>query len=184
MPFSDTHRISALVVLARRAIGVSQTEFADLIGSSKRTIIRWGTGVTLPVEAELKVIARVVHPYDNALASEIASEAGETLASLGLESATPPSQPVEEASARPVPSPRDLVDSIVCAAAEAASCTPQAIRPALVAAFDRAERVGLDVAEVRAALREGRHRTSPHADGSPKIFSPKPSTSKAGPQPV
>jgi hypothetical protein len=48
---------------------------------------------------------------------------------------------------------RDLVDSIVCAAAEAAATTPQAMRPAILAALDRMLSVQLGVDEVRAALK-------------------------------
>jgi hypothetical protein len=45
------------------------------------------------------------------------------------------------------------VDSIVCAAAEAIATTPQAVRPALLAAFERAASVGPAVDDVRGALR-------------------------------
>jgi hypothetical protein len=47
------------------------------------------------------------------------------------------------------------VDSIVCAAAEAVAATPQAMRPALLAAFERAASLGLEIDAVRAALRPG-----------------------------
>jgi hypothetical protein len=45
-----------------------------------------------------------------------------------------------------------LVDSITCAAADAMSATPEAVRPALRAAFARARDLRLTTAEVASAL--------------------------------
>jgi hypothetical protein len=48
-----------------------------------------------------------------------------------------------------------VVDTIVCAAAEAMGVMPEAIRPALRAAFRRALQVRLDVEAIDAALSAG-----------------------------
>jgi hypothetical protein len=48
--------------------------------------------------------------------------------------------------------PPEVVDSVVCAAAETMSVMPGAIRPALLAAFTRAQKIGLTVEEVTKAL--------------------------------
>jgi hypothetical protein len=45
-----------------------------------------------------------------------------------------------------------LLDSVVCAAAEAMSMAPQALRPALLAAFVRAKEAGMTVEGVIAGL--------------------------------
>ena len=49
-------------------------------------------------------------------------------------------------------SPALLVDSVVCAAAEAMQLTPQAVRAALVAAFERADALGMSTGDVLGAL--------------------------------
>jgi hypothetical protein len=48
-----------------------------------------------------------------------------------------------------------IVDTVVCAAAEAMQLMPDAIRPALRAAFRRARLAGLSVEAVDAALQSG-----------------------------
>ena len=73
-------------------------------------------------------------------------------------SVAPPAPPepgpvVPEGPTRPVTPTAALVDSIVCAAAEAVATTPQSMRPALLAAFDRAAVVSLSIDEIRASLR-------------------------------
>ncbi len=136
-------RARALYARTCEALRMTQQQFGDLVGVSRRTIIRWGPhpGLTAPQWAEL---ARAVHPLDRELAAEIAKGLEQTLVSLGLEA---PPRP-----ASPAPTPRDLADSVVCAAAEAAGTTPQVMRPALFAAFTRACAVGLSAEQTRDAL--------------------------------
>ena len=132
---------SALLLQAQMALKMSQTAFGQLLGVSRRTIIRWhGNHLNLPVHHQA-TLTRLVHAQDPALASALATAFGGTLESLGV--VTP---------AAPLPAYRDLADVIVCAAAEAAGLAPQAIRPALVAAFDRAASVGLTIADVQKGL--------------------------------
>jgi hypothetical protein len=45
-----------------------------------------------------------------------------------------------------------LVDAVVCVAAEAMALSPQAVRPAVLAAFTRARDVGISAEAVVAAL--------------------------------
>jgi transcriptional regulator with XRE-family HTH domain len=136
----------AFLTEAQFAIGTSQEGLGKLLGVSRRTIIRWLDGPYIS-EDQLKTLARAVYPHDKALAARLANAAGQTFESLGL--VVPPSTEPVRVSALP----EHLVDSIVCAAAEANATTPQAIRPALLAAFERAFAVGLTVEQVRGVLR-------------------------------
>jgi len=126
---------------------MTQKELGELLGVSARTVMRWTDGGPLLAPRQKATLVRAVHARDPALAADIATSLQESLESLGVVTAPPPVEP-----ARPVVSSRDLADSIVCAAAEAAGLTPQAIRPALIAAFDRAASVGLSVEDARIAL--------------------------------
>ncbi len=145
-----------LLTRAKLALHMSQQEVGELLGFSRRTILRWEAGRNGPTIEGWHTLARHAYPINRAMAEEIARETGETLVSLGLEMPPPPDPPPPsppQAPPRPVPSLNDLADSVVCAAAEAASTTPQAMRPAILAAFDRAASVGLTLDEVREALR-------------------------------
>jgi transcriptional regulator with XRE-family HTH domain len=144
---------SALLERARQALGVTQQGLGDVLHVSKRTVVRYQAGASVPSAFQLHPLARAVYARDPELASEIAEAAGTSLTRLGI---APPEPP----PARPQPSVRDLVDSVVCAAAEAIAATPQAVRPALLAAFDRAASVGLTVDEVRDALRPAERRAA------------------------
>ena len=85
--------------------------------------------------------------YRAALASALAVAAGTRLAELGLgvPVAKEPSVPVKELA----------VHSIVCVAAEASETTPQATRAGLLAALERAEKLGVTSEELTEALRKG-----------------------------
>lgn len=167
MPSPPQYTKSALILQAQRALGTTQTTFGELVGVSRRTVARWCTAPPgLGVEGT-RIVVAAVHPIDPPLAASIAVAYGHTLESLGVVVPEPPA-PVTLRQEPPPPPPLpppppppplpppvsagDLADSIVCAAAEAAGLAPQAIRPALIAAFDRAASVRLDVEEVRAAL--------------------------------
>jgi hypothetical protein len=135
-------------VLARTqlALHMSQRELGELMGCSRRTIIRYMSSGAVLVPATWEKLARACHPHDRDLAAELATRAGQTLIGLGLEKppappAAPPAPPPPPA--RPAPSSRHLVDSVVCAAAEAMQTPPHTMRPALVAAFQRAVALGM-----------------------------------------
>jgi DNA-binding XRE family transcriptional regulator len=144
------------------ALGKTQETLGELLGVSRRTMSRWQGGSNSPSIEMWALLAQHLHGTDPALARRIASEMGETLVSLGIVPPPPAADPPPAAAGpppRPQPPIGDLVDSIVCAAAEAVSTTPQSIRPALLAAFDRTASVQLTVDEVRTTLRSASRAT-------------------------
>jgi DNA-binding XRE family transcriptional regulator len=146
-----------LLVRAQTALGMTQETLGALLGVSRKTMGRWQAGHGNPTIQQWAQIAARVHAVNPALAATIAAEMGEDLASLGIAASSPQQAPALPAGthARQAVTTGDLVDSIVCAAAEAVAATPQYIRPALLAAFDRAASVSLVVDEVRTTLRAG-----------------------------
>jgi len=141
---------------ARRVLGIgSQGEMGELLGSSQRSGQRWERGESSPMNEQLHRLAALVYPHNRALAADIAETSGTTLLALGIEVPPPPPAPAPQPPAPPPPPPPDpvyIVDTIVCAAAEAMGVMPEAIRPALRAAFRRAVQVRLGVEAVDAAL--------------------------------
>lgn len=159
----------ALLVYAQQALGCSQEQLGEVAGVSRRTVTRWISDGSAPSIAEWARIARAVYPRDRALSERIAKAMGESLITLGLESPPPPPPPPAPVlpdplpagpPPRPFPPTNDLVDSIVCAAAEAIGSPPGSMRPALIAAFDRAASLGLELEEVRSGLRRTREATA------------------------
>jgi hypothetical protein len=160
----------ALLIDARNRLGVSQGGLGELLGSSRRSGQRWEGGGSSPMPKQLHALAAMVHPKDAKLAEQIAVAGGSTLEQLGIVPPPPPPappprtiplpRPPPAVSApapappppQPPPPPEDVVDAVVCAAAEAIDVMPRTIRPALLAAFRRARRLGLDVATVEKAL--------------------------------
>ncbi len=163
----------ALIVHAQMALGTSQEELGKKLGVSRRTITRWMRRESYPSPLEWANLARLVYPRNRDLAVQIASGLKETLVTLGIE-APPPPPPPPPAPPPPPPLPptRDVVDSIVCAAADAIDVTPRAVRPAVVAVFDRYASLGLSLAQVLAELRpvspEGSTRRSTTSPGNPR----------------
>ena len=150
--------IAAMLGEARRLSGLNQGDFAVRVGTSKRTLARIVANKATAYPYLLADAAKLVYPLDRALAKELAKAAGATLISLGLEPPPPapeppppPPEPPPSPARRP-PSIAHLVDSVVCAAAEAIGVTPQAIRPALRAAFARAVEVDLKPEELHQGL--------------------------------
>jgi hypothetical protein len=145
MPVMDTH----LLFLAHRALGLSQGDLGKLLGASTRTGQRWGTAKAFPSQEQVQQLARHVDPVDAQLAAQLAQAGGTTLMALGL-GPPPPPPPAPPF----VPAPDRIVDSVVCAAAEAMGVMPGAIRPALLAAFTRGREIGLGVDALEKALRD------------------------------
>jgi hypothetical protein len=97
-------------------------------------------------------LVAMVHPHDADLAVELAMTLGQTLESLGV--VPPPPLPPPPAPPAPPPTPSAaIVDSVVCAAAEAMELTPGDVRLGLHAAFARAQELGLSVGGVVDALK-------------------------------
>jgi hypothetical protein len=155
---SPARSAATLVALAQDALELTHRDFGPLLGASLRTAERWAARRSTPTQAQLAKLAGHVYAHDPALAAEIATAAGQTLGSLGIGPRTP------EASASAT-APSQLVDSVVCQAAEAMDVSPRAIRPALLAAFARARELGLDVAAIADAL-------APPAKRPPKPATP------------
>jgi DNA-binding XRE family transcriptional regulator len=152
-----------LLTKAQQALGTSQQGLGKLLGVSRRTMVRWQGGRGGPSYDTWLVLVRHVYRASRPAAAEIAQELGATLVSLGLEAPPAPvaaTAPVAQPPRRPAPAIGDLVDSIVCAAAEAVATTPQAMRPALLAAFERAASLGLEIDDVHAALRPASSKNS------------------------
>jgi hypothetical protein len=145
---------------------LNQGKLADLLGSSRRTVQRWETASSYPQPHYLHALADAVRPHDAALAEALDGHAPRPVAPP-----PPPPPPaivpvadaVSAAEAPPTIPPRAvlavpahvLVDSVVCAAAEAMSLAPQALRPALVAAFRRAREAGLTPQDMLTVLAPG-----------------------------
>jgi AcrR family transcriptional regulator len=127
----------------QQTLHLNQRELAELLGCSSRTIIRhYKSRSGIFLASHYQMLAKAVHPHDRAFAAELAAGAGHTLVSLGLEA--PPSP----AAVRAAPSPRYMVDSVVCAAAEAMQTSPHLMRLALTAAFQRTVALGLTADDV------------------------------------
>ena len=144
--------ISYLLTEARRVLGQNQRQLAEMIGSSLRTVQRWETQHGRPDRNEIQNVADAVRPHDVALADEIDTWAPRPKPPQPV-AAPPPEPPAPPPPPPPLPIPDAvLVDSVVCAAAEAMSLVPQAIRPAVLAAFTRARDARLTPDAVVAVL--------------------------------
>jgi DNA-binding XRE family transcriptional regulator len=152
--------LCVLLSSARRALSRTQEGLGQLLGSSRRTAGRWEAGRVHPSSDQIRDLARAVYPHGRLLAAQLAEQAGDTLLSLELE--RPPAPPPPPAPQPPPPapaaSPRPLapialmVESVVCAAAEALDTRPAAVRDVIRAAFQRARAMSLTVEEVSDAL--------------------------------
>jgi hypothetical protein len=138
-----------LFVLAPRAMSMTQAEFAEAIGVSRRTVQRWGT----PPSYAVPDILRALHPHDAKLAAEFAGAYGKTLADFGIHPPAPPPGGAGGGAGAAAPPADGSVDSVVCACAEAMALMPAAVRPGLLAAFDRATEMGLSYQQISRVLR-------------------------------
>jgi transcriptional regulator with XRE-family HTH domain len=145
---------SSLVIQCRIALGLTQQEFGDMVGCTKRTVQRWEDRGALLVQPEAEALVRAVHPARPDLAEQIAAALEMTLEQLRV-------APREAASPMAMSDPPDPIDSVVRAAAEAIGVTPDAILPAIAAAFERARDAGLDVQTVADRLRAAARSSPP-----------------------
>ena len=141
---------SQLLIALQDTLRLNQRELAELLGVSPRTVSRnYRSGMTL-LPQTCERLARTCHPHNRALAVELAARAGKTLVDLGLEAPPPPA--VLPPPRAPAVLHRHVVDAVVSVAAEAMQSTPQAMRPAVLAAFERAVALGMTSEEVVAAM--------------------------------
>jgi hypothetical protein len=141
----------SLVWQARKHVAYSNGEFAKLTGVSKRTVERHSHNGGISYTDQTHRLIAAVHPVDPQLASQLAEASGTTLAALGLKAAPSASD------ARP-----EHADSVLVAAANALNLSPEAVRPAVAAAFARA--LGLGVSFQGLA----EHLSRPAVSGKPK----------------
>jgi hypothetical protein len=134
-----------LLIHCRMALGLTQPEFGDIFGRSKRTVQRWEDHGTTLIPSEVEALARVLLPVRPDLAAQIAASADTTIDRLGI---------VPARAASPMTT-SDGTDSVVRAAADAMGVTPDAIRPAIAAAFVRAREIGLGPRELRQRRGDG-----------------------------
>jgi len=147
------HRQAELLVLAGRALGMSQEKLGELLGVSRRTMTRWTSRGTTLARDDATTLARALHDAGHAeLAERAAATCRQTLASLGM---------APQVVAEP-PSPK-LVEIVVCAAAEALDASPRTVRPMLRAAFGEADVLGLSVQDVVQGLSPALAVRVPHA---------------------
>jgi len=151
-----TRSLRHFLLDARRALGMTQRTLGGALGSSHRTVTRWDGGRSTPADFHLHRLAALLMPIDVDLAEEAAAFGGRSLEDLGLRAAPPPPPAPPAPPPPPAPLPQatseDLVDIVVCAAAEATDVSPRALRPTLYAAFRRARQIGLTVEAVEEAL--------------------------------
>ncbi len=148
---------AALYTLAQFALGTTQSGLGQMLGVSRRTAQRWASQ-GIPV-IEMPRLARLVYPKDAELAAQIATAASTSLEALGLVLPRPPAPPPAPAlpppppPLPPPPPPDGVVDAITCAAAEAMEMMPRDVRLGLLAAFARADELGVDSRMVVRVLR-------------------------------
>ncbi len=148
---------SDLLARTRQALNMVQLELALSVGASRRTGQRWDAGQSMPGPHQWIQLAERVYPIDAALAAELAAAGDTTLAALGL--VKPPATGATAATRTCTDA--HLVDSVICAAASAIDATPQAIRPALIAAFARAGEMGLSVDAINAVFTPAKKKKAP-----------------------
>ncbi len=165
MPFIPGPTFPSAFARSQLELGMSQGDLGKLLGVSRRTISRWVSSFPGVTEPQVHTLVRAVHPRNPVLAAELAAHVGQTLVGLGV---VPPPAPAAPAPApppppRPLPPIPLLVESVVCAAADALETKPAAVRDALTAAFVRAQKMGLSVEEVVRALCPRPEPTAPVA---------------------
>lgn len=129
----------SLMLECQFALKLNQQEFAALLGRDRRTVQRWQqTGMALDL-VQAETLANALRPTRPDLADQIV-ELGKQHAELaGL--------------ARPVtPASQEVIATILEAAAASSGVSVEAIRPGVMAAFEKAAEGGVDVEEVVAGL--------------------------------
>ncbi len=149
-----------LVYEARRQLAYTNRAFAELTGVSLRTVERHAHNGGIANHIQTRTLVTALHPKDPALAAELAESAGTTLAALGLEA--PQTEP-DASLVRP-----EHADSVLVAAANALDLSPEAVRPAVAAAFSRALALGVSFA----GLAEQLSRPGPKTGKARKAASP------------
>jgi hypothetical protein len=147
--------LPVLLARSRLHLRFNQQQLAEFTRSSLRSVQRWETGVSSPSHPQVHLVADAVRPLDPQIAAALDAFAPRpppppAAVVAPLPPPTPPPPPVVAIA------PHVLVDSVVCAAAEAIAVSPQAMRPAVLAAFTRAGEAGLTFEAVLGVLAPAR----------------------------
>ncbi len=165
MPKAPEEPIASLVIRARSALRLSQREFGAKLRWSTRTQGRMESARSTPVPNDLIKIGELVMPVEPDLGNALIQRAKAIAVRIGVALPEPVASTVPSSNggalavrgsvpsieAKPI-DVRHLVDAVVCAATDQGELLPRDVRPILLAAFTRAEELGLDFAEVRQAL--------------------------------
>ncbi len=133
----------SLLTEVRGALGLSRQQLATVMGSSLRTVERMYAGRTHPSRSEYGLLIRATYPKDPVLAARIAAWVNGTLEEFGvIVPAPPPKTPPSTPSPNMPPAPAAVsiqaIDSVLCAAGDAADLPLGSVRRILAAAFVRA----------------------------------------------
>jgi transcriptional regulator with XRE-family HTH domain len=138
---------AALLVHCQLALGLTQRQLGELLGRDRRTIQRWQEkGVELMPD-QAQTLANALQPARPDLAEQVLELGRKTAIMAGMAG-------VSSATA-------EVIDAILQAAADAGGTSPQAIRPAVTAAFLKAREVGVEVRAIVAGLSSAGGAKSP-----------------------
>jgi hypothetical protein len=169
-----------LLYRLQTTLNMNQKELAGLMGCSSRTIIRYYQRGGLLLPSTYAKLAKACQPHDPTLAAYLAAHAGMSIEQLAggkpvllpepAPAPSPAAAPLLPApgalpASRPAPSSRLMADSVVCAGAEAMQCTPQAMRPSLMAALERVVALGMSAEEALEAMRPAPEKPEKAAKG-------------------
>jgi transcriptional regulator with XRE-family HTH domain len=143
--------LPVLLSRARLHLRFNQQDLAKFMKSSLRSVQRWETGGSSPAHSQVHLVADAVRSLDPQIAAGLDAYAPRPAPPL-VAVAAPLAPPPVTVPPTPAIPPHVLVDSVVCAAAEAMAVSPQAIRPAVLAAFTRASEAGLTFEAVLGVL--------------------------------
>ena len=131
---------AALLVHCQVALGLTQEELGDLLGRNRRTIQRWQESGFEPMADQAETLADALQPVRPDLAEQVRELGRKAAIAAGV---TPPVRPATA----------EVIDAILRAAADAGGTSPEAIRPAIAAAFLEAEEMGVEVRAIVAGLK-------------------------------
>ena len=173
---------------ARQALGWTQRELGERLGSSLRTASRWECGHSTMVTSEVARLASHVYPVRPDIAEQLAAHVGQTLVGLGVVAPPLPAPPPGPPSpARRVMTTKDILDSITYAVADAMNAPPKQVREVVLLALRKAHELGmeLDSAAKEGALAEdvAPHTVTPASRGTTADPPPPLELSKGGATP-
>jgi transcriptional regulator with XRE-family HTH domain len=133
---------AALLVHCQIALRLTQEQLGELLGRTKRTIQRWQDQGFEPMADQAETLAQALQPVRPDLAEQVL----ELARKVALRTGGTPAPPATA----------EVIDAILQAAAGAGGTSPEAIRPAVTAAFLEAAEAGVEVSAVVAGLGAGR----------------------------